>query len=110
MSDLSFHNVYYTGCGAQFWAKSKTGDIKKWNARIIKDEGGQLTMENEITQFPHCPDCRNPMVPIWYLEKEIDSCHRKTGRVRKSIDYLYCPYCSKKEPYYHTLSGEWYKE
>ena len=31
--DDSFHNVYCTVCGAQFWVKSKTEAIAAWNRR-----------------------------------------------------------------------------
>ena len=36
--DDSFHNVYCTGCGAQFWVKSKSEAEQKWNRRAQPDE------------------------------------------------------------------------
>ena len=33
LPDTSFHNVYCTVCGAQFWVKSKSEAIEAWNRR-----------------------------------------------------------------------------
>ena len=32
--DDSFHNIYCTECGAQFWVHSKTEATAKWNRRV----------------------------------------------------------------------------
>ena len=42
--DDSFHNVYCTGCGAQFWVKSKSEAEQKWNRRA-QPANEPLTLE-----------------------------------------------------------------
>lgn len=37
LPDESFHNIYCTSCGVQFWTKSKTDAIEAWNRRIERD-------------------------------------------------------------------------
>lgn len=32
--DDSFHNIYCTNCGVQFWVKSKSQAIEAWNRRV----------------------------------------------------------------------------
>ena len=49
--DDSFHNVYCTGCGAQFWVKSKSEAEQKWNRRA------QHMPTVDAVEVVRCRDC-----------------------------------------------------
>lgn len=63
-------------------------------------------MEN----FGICPQCEVNLVPIYFWEEE-ESLHEgsyiKTGRVRKAVDYLICPYCGEKHAVDDSFDGPW---
>lgn len=50
--DDSFHNVYCTICGAQFWVKSKTEAVAKWNRRAptLREEDGNGWVRQDNTR------------------------------------------------------------
>lgn len=73
--DDSFHNVYCTGCGVQFWVKSKSQAIAAWNRRsdavpvvrgewevaIGYDPNKKVQCQNcykmAYEPTPYCPNC-----------------------------------------------------
>ena len=65
-------------------------------------------MKNNI--YGECCECGTPLEPIWFIQDEyntIDGCMYKTGRKRRAIDYLICPYCLCKECVDDSFDESW---
>ena len=85
--DDSFHNVYCTVCGAQFWVKSKTEAIAAWNRRadvapVVRGEWGQCSAFDEDENVYTCSVCGEP----WTL---FDGTPQENNM-------HYCPNCGAK--------------
>ena len=63
-------------------------------------------------QYPICERCKTEMVPDWFLEDEfkiIDGSLCKTGRVRRNVNFFYCPCCFDKAPTDDSFASPWRK-
>ena len=62
----------------------------------------------DISVYGICDACNEPLVPVYFTEKEYDKSGIPTGRVRKIIDVLSCPSCLRN---YCTdgnsFNGQW---
>ena len=57
-----------------------------------------------------CSNCKTTTEADWFIEEEykyIEGCICKTGRVRKNINYFFCPLCFKKFPVDDTFAYPW---
>lgn len=83
--DDSFHNVYCTTCGAQFWVKSKTEAIAAWNRRAKPDAAPVV----------RCKECEH------YNTTGFPALNPGTGWCDKmgrgTHDDFYCSYGAKME-------------
>ena len=57
-----------------------------------------LPETREESKFGDCI-CGTPYEPVWFTEKEYGKNHFPTGRIRKNIDYFYCPCCGRTAIY-----------
>lgn len=65
-------------------------------------------MNNSI--YGECCECGTSLEPIWFIEEEHKveyGCMYKTGRKRRAVDYLICPYCLHKECVDDSFDGDW---
>lgn len=65
-------------------------------------------MNNSI--YGECCKCGTSLEPIWFIEEENKveyGCMYKTGRKRRAVDYLICPYCLHKECVDDSFDGDW---
>lgn len=66
--------------------------------------------EKFMIKFGICDDCEADLEAVWFEEEEVEIKNGQlyqTGRVRKSVDYLYCPFCGKKFCVDDTFDGVW---
>lgn len=60
--------------------------------------------------FGECNKCGVKLKPIYFIEEEeklYEGTYIKTGRVRKAVDYLICPYCLDKFTVDDSFDGPW---
>ena len=50
-----FHNIYCTSCGVQFWVKSKSEAVEKWNTR----PDNWISVEERLPGIPIDPKREN---------------------------------------------------
>lgn len=65
-------------------------------------------MNNSI--YGECCECGTSLEPIWFIEEEHKveyGCMYKTGRKRRAVAYLICPYCLHKECVDDSFDGDW---
>lgn len=58
--------------------------------------------------FGKCGICNVDLEPVLFMEEERDLRGYLTGRVRRAVDYLYCPCCGQKEICDSSFDGEWH--
>lgn len=58
-----------------------------------------------------CPKCGSIMIPIWFTEEEVKHANGyypyKTGRKRRAVSHLECPYCFTKECVDDSFDQPW---
>lgn len=57
-----------------------------------------------------CLRCGCDLQPVWFIDEECKITNGymyKTGRKRRAVDYLECPYCFKKECVDDSFDEEW---
>ena len=62
--------------------------------------------------FGTCSSCGENLKPVWFVEEEtiVDPIFHTlihTGRTRRAVDYLECPYCGCKECVDDSFDGPW---
>lgn len=63
------------------------------------------------TEFGSCDNCKIPLEADWFKDIEFKpKSNIPTGRVRRTVNYLYCPQCLKKFPVDESFDGQWYYE
>lgn len=61
-------------------------------------------------EYGYCVECGHSLEAVFFIEKEEKICggvRILTGRVRKAVDYLYCPICGHKETVDDTFDEPW---
>lgn len=61
--------------------------------------------------YGECRMCGATLEPVWFTEEEYkttDGIMYKTGRKRKAVNYLECPYCLHIETVDDSFDGDWY--
>ena len=58
--------------------------------------------------YGKCDACDVDLEPVFFIEDERDLRGYLTGRVRRAVDYLYCPYCGRKDVCDSSFDGEWH--
>lgn len=70
-----------------------------------------VRMANEKVNFGDCPECGYPLEAVWFTEDEYKitdfGAMYRTGRKRRAVDYLLCPWCGKKQCVDDTFDGQW---
>lgn len=64
-----------------------------------------------MNKYGVCSRCGTDLVPVWFIDEEtkVTNGHMyKTGRKRRAVDYLECPFCFKKECVDDSFDGDWY--
>lgn len=60
--------------------------------------------------YGNCSKCSAPLEPVWFTEEEYkveNGIMYKTGRKRRAVDYLECPYCLHIETVDDSFDGPW---
>lgn len=59
-----------------------------------------------------CEKCGADMQPVWFTEEEYkvtnDGFRYRTGRERRAVSHLECPYCFAKACVDDTFDGAWH--
>lgn len=64
-----------------------------------------------MTKYGECPKCGAFLEAVWFIEDEYKTLQGmlfKTGRKRRAVDFLVCPYCDHKECVDDSFDGPWY--
>ena len=64
-------------------------------------------MDNK-DRYGKCAECGGTLEPVWYIEYERDEDGILTGRQRRDVDYLECPYCGKRYCVDDSLAMPWH--
>ena len=62
-------------------------------------------------KYGKCKDCNIDLEPVWFEEEEYKIEYGRkyrTGRKRKAVSHLICPYCMKKYVVDDSFDGNWY--
>lgn len=62
--------------------------------------------------YGKCPICGTELEPIFFIEYEYETIRGnliKTGRKRRAVSHLECPYCFHKECVDDTFDGVWHR-
>ena len=86
--DDSFHNVYCTICGAQFWVKSKTEAVAKWNRRA----DGWIAVEERLPEVGKCVLIRQTYHAFLGEHGEYEGV---------TVGYLHQPTDRRRKPYFY---------
>ena len=63
-----------------------------------------------LNKYGICKDCKTELQPVWFTQEEKKTENGimwKTGRKRKAVDYLICPYCGRKECVDDSFDESW---
>lgn len=61
-----------------------------------------------MVDYGACSNCGADLVAEWFLEAEMEN-HTPTGRYRKAVNTLYCPYCLHEYVCDDSFDGPWFK-
>lgn len=64
-----------------------------------------------MKRYGVCERCETPLNPIWFEEDEYKVTYgslHKTGRIRRAVSHLECPYCGKRYIVDDSFDVDWY--